>query len=151
MAVLKMSIKRDIMKICLVFGLLGAVGLLGMVGLYFICPIIFTRHMTRTEEFLAQARRGQPIVRANEQYRNEVGQPPVAITNLVPKYLSRMPDVTDPQSQRSDGWDYVTKTNGTYTLRYYMGRGGVEYAPPDWYGNEEGIIEVILTNPQANK
>lgn len=34
----------------------------------------------------------------------------------------------------------------SYSLRYYMGKGGIEYEPPDWIGNDEGHKTVVLSN-----
>ena len=105
--------------------------------------------LPRTVEFRAQARRGQPIVRAIEDFKKQNGAYPVALTVLVPKYLPDAPDVPDRPNHKYDGWDYHTITNGgavTYSLRYYMGRGGVEYEPPVWVGINEGHRAVLLRN-----
>jgi hypothetical protein len=89
---------------------------------------------SRTSEFKAQAALGQPIVRAIEDYQKQNGIYPASLDEL---------------HQKLSGWDYRTVTNGaaiTYSLRFYMGRGGIEYQPPDWIGNDEGQKRVILSN-----
>jgi hypothetical protein len=104
---------------------------------------------SRTREFRAQARAGQPIVRAVEEYRKRTGVYPQSLTELVPQYLPNVPDLPDKEDSKWRGWDYQTVTNGTavsYSLRYYLGRGGVEYEPPRWIGNDEGHRTVILSN-----
>jgi hypothetical protein len=115
-----------------------------------VCGIIILRVMfSRTREFRAQARAGQPIVRAIEDYRKQNGNYPVSLADLAPKYLPTVPDMPDESKSKFRGWDYRTVTNGvavSYTLRYYMGRGGVEYEPPKWIGNDEGTRTVILSN-----
>ena len=134
---------KTLLRIVKVVLILGA---FSIVGLYLSLWIMFDR----TREFRAQAILGQPIVRAIEQYQTDVGQLPPSITNLVPKYLPRVPDLADFQANKLKGWNYTTETKGsntTYTLTYYMGRGGVVYVPPNWYGNDEGHRTVILRNP----
>jgi hypothetical protein len=89
---------------------------------------------SRTSEFKKQAELGQPIVRAIEDYHKQTGSYPASLDEL---------------HQKLSGWDYRTVTNGTavsYSLRFYMGKGGVEYQPPDWIGNDEGQKTVILSN-----
>jgi hypothetical protein len=89
---------------------------------------------SRTSEFKAQAELGQPIVRAIEDYHKQTGSYPASLDEL---------------HQKFSGWDYRTVTNATaisYSVRFYMGRGGVEYQPPDWIGNDEGQKIVILSN-----
>jgi hypothetical protein len=103
----------------------------------------------RTREFRAQANAGQPIVKAIEAFRKETGTYPASLTELVPKYMSAVPDMPDKANHKWRGWDFRTETNGTsvtYGLRYYMGRGGVEYEPPVWMGNDEGHRTVLLRN-----
>ena len=102
---------------------------------------------SRTGEFTAQAQAGQPIVRAIEQFRKQTGSYPTSLADLAPKYLPRIPDTPNESQQKLTGWEYLAVTNGavvTYTLRYYMGRGGIEYEPPVWYGNDEGHRTVLL-------
>ncbi len=96
-----------------------------------------------------QAQVGQPIVRAVEAFRKQTGNYPASLEDLVPKYLPKVPDRPDESQHKFSGWEYRVITNGvahTYTLRYYMGRGGVEYEPPVWYGNDEGHRTVLLKN-----
>lgn len=104
---------------------------------------------SRTPEFLTQAQAGQPIVRAIEAYRAQTGTYPTSLTNLVPRFLAKTPDMPDRLNRKFSGWDYCPVTNSlgsSYTLRYYMGKGGVEYTPPNWVGNDEGTRTVILKN-----
>ena len=103
----------------------------------------------RTIEFRAQAQAGQPIAQAIEQFHKQTGGYPASLTELLPNYLPATPAGRDLAQKKFAGWDYHTRTNGavtSYTLRYYMGRGGVEYEPPIWYGNNEGHRTVILKN-----
>lgn len=105
--------------------------------------------LDRTREFRARARLGQPIVHAVDQFRAATGAYPPCLSNLYPKYLTAIPDIPNVESNKFEGWEYRTMTNGSetsFTLRYYMGRGGVEYEPPNWYGNDEGHRSVILRN-----
>src|SRR5437773_11697957 len=100
----------------------------------------FLSACSRTPEFVAQAQAGQPIVGAIDQYRKQTGSYPAALSDLVPKYLAAAPDVPDRSKNKFTGWDYSPVTNGSvvsYSLRYYMGKGGVEYEPPNWIGNDE--------------
>jgi hypothetical protein len=63
--------------------------------------------------------------------------------------LAAVPDLPDKSQHKYSGWDYRTATNGieiSYTLSYYMGRGGVEYESPNWIGDDEGHKTVILSN-----
>jgi len=111
----------------------------------FVLPLLFDR----TREFRAQAQAGQLVVRAIDEYRKQTGSYPVALADLSPKYLPTVPDLPDGSKHKFQGWDYRMITNGstvTYSLRYYMGRGGVEYEPPKWIGNDEGHRTVILSN-----
>jgi hypothetical protein len=124
-----------------IFAVVAALFLFGIFGLYLL--------VTRAIEFRVQAHRGQPIIRAIEQFHKQTGTYPVSLADLAPKYLPTTPDVPDQTQYKFSGWDYFTTTNGvafSYSLRYYMGRGGVEYQPPVWYGNDEGHRTVILRN-----
>jgi hypothetical protein len=79
----------------------------------------------------------------------ETGSYPESLSALVPKYLAAVPEMPDRSEHNFTGWDYSRTTNGlevSFTLRYYMGRGGVEYVPPDWIGNDEGHRIVLLSN-----
>jgi hypothetical protein len=107
----------------------GALLFLGICGIAGI-RLIFSR----TREFRAQAQAGQPIVGAIEQFRKQTGSYPPSLAALTPSYLPTVPDLPGDSQQKFNGWDYQTVTNGvmiSYTLRYYMGRGGVEYEPPN--------------------
>jgi hypothetical protein len=93
------------------------------------------------------ARQGQLIVTAIEQYCAAHGTYPESLSPLRPQYL--------PQSSKGRAsydkhdWEYRVVKDGertTYTLRLYMGRGGLEYEPPHWYANEEGTRTAILSN-----
>ena len=111
--------------------------------------VILLSACSRTNEFREQARAGQPIVRAIEDYRRQTASYPPSLADLAPKYLAAVPDTPDKPNRQFTGWDYSRVTNGTvisYTLRYYMGRGGSEYEPPNWIGNDEGQRTIILTN-----
>ena len=101
--------------------------------------MMFLSGCSRTGQFTAQAQAGQPIVRAVEEFQKRTGSYPASLAVLAPKHLLAVPA----------GWEYRMVTNGvtvTYTLRYYLGRGGVEYEPPVWYGNDEGHRTVLLRN-----
>ncbi len=103
----------------------------------------------RTREFRAQARLGQPIVHAIDQYKEDVGKFPKSLSDLVPKYLNTLPELSNRENHKFEGWEYrviTNQQNTTYTVLYYMERGGVEYKPPNWYGNDEGHRKVILKN-----
>lgn len=100
----------------------------------------------RTDEFRAQAHAGRPIVRAIEEYRKQTGTYPVSLADLSPMYLSAIPDLPDESKHKFTGWDYRVVTNGSvasFSLRNYMGKGGVEYEPPRWIGVDEGRRTVI--------
>jgi len=102
-----------------------------------------------TREFRAQAQAGQPIVRAIEEYRKQTGAYPESLAAIAPKYLPAVPELPDELNRKLTGWDYRKVTNSlvvSYSLRYYMGRGGVEYEPPKWIGTYEGDKTVIFTN-----
>jgi hypothetical protein len=45
--------------------------------------------VSRTREFHAQARLGQPIVQAIGQFKGDTGDYPSSLANLYPKYLRR--------------------------------------------------------------
>jgi type II secretory pathway pseudopilin PulG len=103
----------------------------------------------RTRQFQKQAEAGQPIVRAIEAFQKQTGSYPTSLTDLAPKFLPSVPDIPDKTKGKFEGWDYAMETNGTsvsYTLRYYMGRGGVEYRAPHWIGNNEGSRKIVLSN-----
>ena len=111
--------------------------------------IVFFSACNRTGEFQAQAQVGQPIVRAIEDFRRQTGSYPASLADLLPKYLPTIPETPDKSQHKFNGWEYCKITNDvtiTYTLRYYMGKGGVEYEPPVWFGNDEGHRTVLLRN-----
>jgi hypothetical protein len=117
--------------------------------LFCVCLVALHFSFDRRREFLAKAGEGQPIVGAINRYKEENGSYPVALDDLVPKYLFQWPETPSPPEGKFGGWDYRTVTNGTvvtYDLRYYMGTGGVEYQPPNWMANDEGHRTVILRN-----
>jgi hypothetical protein len=122
----------------------------GIFALVSLCGVIGLRLMfSRTRAFRAQAEAGQPIVRAVEQFRKQTGTYPASLADLAPKYLPAVPDLPNESEHKFGGWDYRTVTNGmivSYTLMYYMGRGGVEYQPPNWIGNDEGTKTILLKN-----
>ena len=103
----------------------------------------------RSGEFKTQAELGQPIVRAIEDDHNQMGSYPASLADLTLKYLTTAPDIPDKRQHKFIGWDYCIITNRaavSYSLRYCMGKGGVEYEPPDWFGNDEGNRKVVLSN-----
>ena len=105
----------------------------------------------RTHQFQAQAQLGKPIDRAIDEYRKQTGNYPLSLADLAPKFLPAVPDLPDESKQKFEGWDYRVVTNHTtvsFELRYYMGRGGIEYDPPNRIGNDEGHRTVILSNKQ---
>ena len=109
----------------------------------------FYLKVDRTPEFRAQAKIGQPIVQAIEAYYKQTGSYPDSLTNLAPKYLGTLPDVADPEHGNVSGWDYhivAGDKSYTYSLRFYMGRGGVEYMSPNWIGNDEGRRTILFKN-----
>ena len=83
------------------------------------------------DEYKAQAKLGQQIVRAIEDYYTQTGSYPTSLDAL---------------SQKYSGWTYDTytyqnSTNGaeiSYMLRYRFGKGGVEYEPHRWIGGDKG-------------
>jgi Tfp pilus assembly protein PilV len=85
----------------------------------------------RKDEYKAQAKLGQPIVSALEDYYTQTGSYPTSLDALPQKY---------------SGWTYETytyknSTNGaeiSYMLRYRFGKGGVEYEPNRWIGGDKG-------------
>src|ERR1017187_5955984 len=83
----------------------------------------------RTGEFKAQAKLGQPVVSAIEDYHTQTGSYPTSLDALPQKY---------------SGWTYETYQNSTngavisYALRYRFGQGGVEYEPNRWIGGDKG-------------
>jgi len=94
---------------------------------------------SRSAEFKAQPEAGQPIVRAINSYYKQTGNFPPSLAALMPQYLPTVPDRRDKLQHKFSGWDYCLVTNGktvSFRLRYYMGRGGVEYQPPNWIGND---------------
>jgi len=79
------------------------------------------------DEYKAQAKLGQPIVSAIEDYHTQTGSYPTSLDALPQKY---------------SGWTYktdqTTATNGWYALSYRIGQGGVEYEPRRWIGGDRG-------------
>jgi hypothetical protein len=109
----------------------------------------FTLRSCRTRAFRDRANAGQPIVRAIEAYREGTGHYPENLADLVPKYLPTTPDLPDAEQHKYTGWEYHVVTNAdavSYRLRSYLGHGGVEYQPPQWIGNDEGDVTIIITN-----
>jgi|GEM_PF-3415913 type II secretory pathway pseudopilin PulG len=105
--------------------------------------------LDRTREFRAQAKIGQPIVQAIEHYRKQTGEYPPSLAVLAPNYLKEAPPISEWSHHTSRGWDYRIVANDsqvTFNLLYYMGKGGVWYAPPNWYGSDNGHEKVILRN-----
>ena len=85
-----------------------------------------------TDEFEAQAKLGQPIVRAIEDYLKQTGTYPGSLDELPLK---------------TSGWTYMTfvdDTQVTYELRYSMGQGDVVYIPSSWLVQDKG--HTILLN-----
>jgi hypothetical protein len=124
-------------------------GVLGGLTLAVCGFIVLHLLFDRTREFRTKAEAGQPIVRAIEEFKVRTGNYPTSLSALVPSYLPVMPDTPDIPNHKFGGWEYQTETNGgqvSYSLRCDMGRGGVEYEPPNWIGNDEGHKVVILRN-----
>jgi hypothetical protein len=102
----------------------------------------------RTKEFSAQAKRGQIIVLALEKFKSDSGYYPDSLSRLFPQYLESFPKL--PNYLKNIKWEYRKNHNDKpYSLRFYMGKGGVEYYPPHWYGNNEGSRKIILSNDFA--
>jgi hypothetical protein len=113
------------------------------------CAVLICVSCSRKREFLALAEKGQPIVKAIETYHQQTGYFPPSLADLSPKYLPQAVEVPDRANHKYEGWDYTLATKGsivTYELKYYLGRGGVIYKPPNWVGNDEGSMTLILTN-----
>src|SRR5215471_2550860 len=124
-----------------IFVVVGGLVLFGILCFYLL--------VTRAIEFRVQAHRGQPIVRAIEQFHKQTGSYPVSLAELAPKYLPTVPEMPDKVRHKFMGWDYHTTTNGiviSYTLSYYLGRATVEYEPPVWFGNDEGHRTILWRN-----
>jgi hypothetical protein len=141
---------KQLMKVLKAVAIIFAIGL---VALVLAVRILFDR----TREFRAKAQEGQPIVRAIEKFKADTGEYPGSIPALVPRYLAEAPPIADMTNNLFDGWEYRVVTNveyhvatntltTTYSLRHYMGRGGIEYEPPYWIGNDEGHRKVLLKN-----
>lgn len=117
---------------------------------FVVCGVIALRLMfSRTREFRAHAQAGQPIVQAIEAYRKQVGSYPPSLAELSPRYLPTLPEIKKEGHFNYGAWEYCLTTNSTavsYTLRSYMGRGGVEYDPPHWIGNNEGSRKILMSN-----
>lgn len=115
-----------------------------------VCGLVGVRLLfSRTREFRAQARVGQPIVRAIEDYRKQSGSYPASLTELSPKYLASLPEIQREGHYKYGSWEYHVVTNGTsvsYSLRSYMGRGGIEYQSPHWIGIDEGHRTILWSN-----
>jgi hypothetical protein len=129
---------RDFLVVAAVLLILGFCGIVALRLLF-----------SRTREFRAQARVGQPIVRAIQDFRKQTGSYPISLAELAPKYLPTVPDIQQDEHYKYGSWEYHVVTNGavvSYSLRSYMGRGGVEYQPPNWIGNDEGSRAIILSD-----
>lgn len=112
-------------------------------------PIALRLMFSRTRVFRAQAHVGQPIVRAIEDFRKHTGSYPATLTELSPQYLTTLPEIQEDGHYKYGSWEYRLITNGAavgYSLRSYMGRGGVEYQPPHWIGINEGSRKILLSN-----
>ena len=114
-----------------------------------VCFLILHLAFDQTSAFRAQAELGQPIVRAIEDFHGQSGVYPSSLTDLAPKYLATVSGIPNESQHKFIGWEYRMVTNGmavTCTLRHSMGKGGVEYEPPDWFRNDEGTRIVVLSN-----
>jgi uncharacterized protein YceK len=115
-------------------------------------PIDLPRQSRRTAEFRVQAQAGQPIVQAIEAFREQTGTYPATLADLAPKFLTRVPDMTDASHHKLGGWTYKPVTNGvavSYNLVYFIGKGlgeggFIEYDPPNWVVNDQGNRKVVL-------
>ena len=136
-----MRTRNPVRDLFVVFAALLVLGVCGIVAL----QLLFSR----TREFRAKARAGQPIVQAIETFRKQTGNYPASLAELAPKYLPAMPDIQQDEHYKYGSWEYRVVTNGgvvSYSLRSYMGRGGIEYEPPNWIGNDEGSTTIVLRN-----
>ena len=80
----------------------------------------------RTAEFEAQAKLGQPIVRAIEDHLKQTGTYPASLDEL---------------PLRTSGWTsmtFVEDTQVTYELRHPMSQGDVVYIPSSWLVQDKG-------------
>jgi hypothetical protein len=105
----------------------------------------------RSRAFRKKVKEGTPIVRAIEQFHKDTGSYPASVAELAPKYLSAEVAtnvVNFPHPFRR--WGYYTFANGeavSYSLTYFMGKGGVDYTPPNWTGDNDGHRMVIDSGP----
>lgn len=112
--------------------------------------LLFLCSCDRSSEFKAQAQKGQPIIQAIESYQKENGRLPSSLNELSPKFIAPITDLPNSAAHKFNGWDYSLVTNDTrvsYNLKYYMGKGGVAYEPPNWIGNDEGTKTTLFSNP----
>ena len=130
------------------------IGLVSLLAMFVIFSIAVRVLLSRTGEFRAKAKEGDPIVTAIERFKYANGAYPESLSVLVPSYLPSQPQVADITNGVFGGWDYQIVTNieyhlasnvtvTSYTLRYYMGRGGIEYQAPYWLGNDEGHRSIV--------
>ncbi len=104
----------------------------------------------RSLAFQKKVKEGTPIVRAIEQFRRDTGAYPVSLTELAPKYISALPPNIANAPFKYGHWGYFTFTNGiavSYSLTYFMGKGGIDYTPPYWTGDNDGHRRVIGNGP----
>lgn len=113
-----------------------------ILSLLIIGVVVLLSACSRTREFRAQAEAGQQIVKAIEEFRKKTGNYPASLADLGLKHL---PTVSHGPGQ----WEYraVTNVTGmTFTLSYFMGKGGVQYVPPVWFANDDGHEMILFRN-----
>jgi type II secretory pathway pseudopilin PulG len=113
-----------------------------ILSIFLISSMLLFSGCDRTREFKAQAQAGQRIVQAIEDYRKKTGNYPASLADLDLKPL--------PTTVNGPGrWEYMRVTNWSgisFSLDYFMGKGGVQYLPPMWYADDDGHETIILTN-----
>ncbi len=96
----------------------------------------------RMPAFQAQAQAGMPLVQAIEAFRTDTGHYPGSLSELAPKYLPEVASEPGDLKRKFSGWEYLTETNysGTvsYSLYYFMGKGGVTYHSTNWVADDDG-------------
>jgi len=96
-----------------------------------------------------QAKAGQLIVGAIEAYKRQSGSYPASLDELAPIHRPTIPGLRTSAGSQFEGWQYQIVTNRvtvSYRLSFYLGRGGIEYQTPNWVGNDEGRLSVIMRN-----
>ena len=95
-------------------------------GIFLVIAMTGLLGCVHTAKFEAQARLGQPIVRAIEDHLKQTGTYPASLDELPLK---------------TSGWTFMTfveDTRVTYELRYSMGQDDVVYIPSSWLVQNKG-------------